>query len=438
MGKKIRSEMAAQRDRFVSGAVANDVDRYRAESIFELLAKFAEYGFPKGHAAAYGLVAYQTAYMKANYPVEFMAASLTLETGNTDKIAEFRREAIRLGIPVEMPSVNRSGVDFDVEFDQAGGRIFYALAAIKGVGRQAVEHLVAARGDKPFRDLADFGRRINPKIVNKRTLESLIAAGALDELEPDRARLMAGAERILGMAGRVQENAAVGQADMFGAVEDRQPLLLPAVEPWLAAERLQREHDAVGFYLSAHPLDEYRAVLEKMRVQTWAEFTESVRRGASAGRLAGTVTARQERRVRSGNRMAVVQLSDPTGSYEAVMFSEGLSEYRDLLEPGRSVVVLVGAEERPEGINIRIQSAESLDKVMAGLKQIRVFVRDPAPLPSVEKQLVRRGEGEVSLVLLLEEGRREVEMRLPGRYAVSPQIASALRAVKGVVQVELV
>jgi DNA polymerase-3 subunit alpha len=376
--------------------------------------------------------------MKANYPVEFMAASLTLETGNTDKIAEFRREAIRLGIPVEMPSVNRSGVDFDVDFPEAGGRIFYALAAIKGVGRQAMEHLVEARGDTPFRDLADFGRRINPKIVNKRTLESLIAAGALDELEPDRARLTAGVDRILGLATRLQESAAVGQGDMFGAVEARQPLLLPAVEPWLAAEKLKREHDAVGFYLSAHPLDEYGAVLAKMRVQTWAEFSESVRRGASAGRLAGTVTARQERRIRSGNRMAVVQLSDPSGSYEAIMFSEGLSEFRDLLEPGKSVVVLVGAEERPEGISLRIQSVESLDKVMAGLKQIRVFVRDEAPLASVQKQLTKRGEGEASLVLLLDEGQREVEMRLPGRYAVSPQIASALRAVKGVVQVELV
>ena len=437
MGKKIRSEMAAQRDRFVSGAVANNVDRYQAESIFELLAKFAEYGFPKGHAAAYGLVAYQTAYMKANYPVEFMAASLTLETGNTDKIAEFRREAIRLGIPVEAPSVNKSGAEFGVGFDETGGRIFYSLAAIKGVGQQAIEHLVSVRAARPFRDLADFGRRINPKIINKRALESLIAAGALDELEPDRARLTAGVERILGMANRIQESAAVGQADMFGAVEERQPLLLPAVEPWLAAEKLQREHDTVGFYLSAHPLDEYRTVLEKMRVQTWAEFAESVRRGATAGRLAGTVTARQERRIRSGNRMAVIQLSDPTGSYEAVMFSEGLSEYRDLLDPGKSVVVLVGAEDRPEGINVRIQSVESLDKVMAGLKQIRVFVRDEAPLPSVAKQLTRAGEGEASLILLLEKG-REVEMRLPGRFAVTPQIASALRAVKGVVQVELV
>ncbi len=438
MGKKIRSEMDAQRDRFVTGAVANDVSREQADAIFDLLAKFAEYGFPKGHAAAYALVAYQTAYMKANYPAEFMAALLTLETGNTDKIAEFRREAIRLDVPVEAPSINRSGVGFAVEPNGAHGRILYSLAALRGVGAAAVEHLVDTRGDEPFTDLANLGRRINPKVINKRVLESLIAAGALDELEPDRARLTAGVDRILGMASHVQESAAVGQTDMFGGAEDRQPLLLPVVDPWLAAEKLKREYDSVGFYLSAHPLDEYAAVLAKMRVQNWAEFSESVRRGASAGRLAATVTSKQERRTRTGNKMGIVQLSDATGAFEAVAFSDELNKYRDLLDPGHSVVIVVNAEDRPEGISLRIQTVESLDKVMAGLKQMRVFLRDPAPLASVQKQLTVKGEGEASLVLLLGEGEREVEMKLPGRYAVTPQIASALRAVRGVVQVELV
>jgi len=434
MGKKIKAEMDAQRGRFLKGATERGIDRDTATTIFDACAKFAEYGFNKSHSAPYAFITYQTAWMKANYPVEFMAASLTLDAGNTDKLAEFRREALRLGIPVEPPSVNRSGVEFDVR----EGRIFYSLAAIKGVGAQAMEHLVEVRGEKPFRDLADFGQRINPKFINKRTLESLVAAGALDELSPDRASVHAGIDRILGHAARLQDSAASGQTDMFGAALAAEPILLPAVEPWQAAEKLQREHDAVGFYLSAHPLDEYAAVLQKMRVQTWAEFTESVRRGATAGRLAGTVTARQERRMRTGNRMAAVQLSDPTGSYEGVLFSEGLTEFRDLLEPGRSVVVLVSAEDRPEGINVRIQSVEPIDKFMAGLKQIHVFLRDPAPLPSLEKHLTRKGEGAVSFILMLEEGHREVEVSLPGRFAITPQIASALRAVKGVVQVEMV
>ena len=331
MGKKIKSEMDAQRGRFMSGATERGVERETANLIFDACAKFAEYGFNKSHSAPYAFITYQTAWMKANYPVEFMAASLTLEIGNTDKIAEFRREAIRLGVPVEAPSVNRSGV----EFDAAEGRILYALAAVRGVGAQAVEHLVAVRGNGgPFKDVADFANRISPKILNKRTLESLVAAGAFDELDPHRAAVHAGVDRILGLANRVQEGAATGQEELFGGPAVAEPIILPPAEPWLAAEKLQREHDAVGFYLSAHPLDEYRAVLQKLRVQTWAEFAESVRRGATAGRLAGTVTAKQERRMRNGNRMAAVQLSDPTGSYEAVLFSEGLAEYRELLEAG--------------------------------------------------------------------------------------------------------
>ncbi len=438
MGKKIKAEMDAQRGRFMQGVAERGYNEALATEIFDACAKFAEYGFNKSHSAPYALITYQTAYLKANYPAELMAASLTLDSGNTDKIAEFRREAIRLGVPVEAPSVNHSGVAFDVLDAEGRGRILYSLAALKGVGASAVESLVEARGAELFSDLADFGRRINPKVINKRVLESLIAAGALDELEPDRARLTAGVDRILGMASRLQESAAVGQADMFGAAEDRQPLLLPVVDPWLAAEKLKREHDAVGFYLSAHPLDEYAGVLAKMRVQTWAEFAQSVHGGATAGRLAATVTSKQERRTRTGNKMGVVQLSDSTGAFEAVAFSEELNRYRDLLEPGQSVVALVNAEDRPEGINMRIQSVESLDRVMAGLKQIRVFVRDAAPLNSVQRQLGTKGEGEASLVLLLEEGKQEVEMRLPGRYAVTPQIASALRAVRGVVQVELV
>src|SRR4051794_37682589 len=179
MGKKIRSEMQQQRSRFVTGCVERSIEKGQAEAIFELLERFADYGFNKSHAAAYALVAYQTAYLKANYPVEFLAASMTLDMSNTDKLAEFRTEAQRLEIKVMPPSINRSGVAFEVE----GNTIYYALAALKGVGAQAVEAIVTARGDKPFADLADFANRINPRAVNKRVLESLAAAGAFDALE---------------------------------------------------------------------------------------------------------------------------------------------------------------------------------------------------------------------------------------------------------------
>lgn len=439
MGKKIKAEMDAQRDRFVVGAVKQGLTKDHANSIFDMLAKFADYGFNKSHAAAYALVAYQTAYLKANYPVEFLAASMTLDMGNTDKLNDFRREAMRLGITVELPSVNRSGAVFDVE----GGRILYSLAAVKGVGSQAVEHLVESRAGRPFRDLSDFAARINPRILNKRTLESLICAGALDGLNPDRARVMAGVERIMAIGNRVVEGAAIGQDDFFGSGGggggQGETLTLPDVDPWMPSERLQREHAVVGFYLSAHPLDEYAPILKRLRVQTWAEFSEAVRHGAVAGRLAGTVTSRQERKTRTGNRMGIVQFSDSTGQFEAILFSEALNEFRDRLEPGNSVIVQVGAEDRPEGIGVRIVTVKPLDQMTTGIKQLRVFLRGEEPLPSIERQLPKgRGDGDVSLVLMLDKGQREVEVQLPGRYQLSPQIASALRAVNGVVQVELV
>jgi DNA polymerase III subunit alpha len=441
MGKKIMKEMRAQRERFVSGCVERGVERHQADAIFDLLERFAEYGFNKSHAAAYALVAYQTAYMKANYPVEFLAATMTLDMGNTDKLAEFRAEAERLGIEVAPPSINRSDVAFEVD----GNTIVYALAALKGVGRQAVDAIVEARGPRPFADLADVATRIHPKAINKRVLESLAAAGAFDAFEANRARVFAAMDSVLGRAQHAHETAAVGQNELFGGAGEREPIALPNIEPWLPAERLRREYEAVGFFLSGHPLDDYAAALKKLRVQSWAEFSRAVKMGATAGRIAGTVVSRQERRTRTGSKMGIIGLSDPTGHYEAVIFSEGLAEYRDLLEPGTAVLLFLSAEVQGDEVRARIQSAEPLDAAAANLhKGLRVFLRDGAPLEGVAKRLEPmsrsahpNGDGEVSVVLLLKQG-TEVEVKLPGRFKVSPQIAGAIKAVPGVVQVEAV
>jgi DNA polymerase-3 subunit alpha len=438
MGKKIKAEMDAQRERFVSGAVEGGLSKKLADEIFDLLAKFADYGFNKSHAAAYALVSYHTAYLKANYPVEFLAASMTLELDNTDKLSEFRREAERLGIKVEAPSINRSGVVFEVHYEPDGeGVIRYALAALKGVGRQAVESLVEARGDKPFRDLADFARRFNPRLVNKRTLEALIAAGAFDTLEPDRARGFAAIDAMMAVAAQAAEEIASGQGDLLGGAAAPQPLRIPPYEPWLPAQRLQKEYDAAGFFLTGHPLDEYGALLEKLRVQRWSDFARAVRGGASMGRLAATVLDRTERRTKSGSKMGIVTLSDQTGHFEAIIFSEGLMQFRDLLEPGTAVVLLVQASAEGEEVRARIQSVEPLDSAVSKHhKSLRVFLRDETPLPIVAERLKSRGDGDVSLVLMLEE-KQEVEVKLPGRYPTTPQMASALRAIPGVVHVEM-
>jgi DNA polymerase-3 subunit alpha len=452
MGKKIRKEMEQQRERFVSGAIARGIQRGQADTIFELLAKFADYGFNKSHAAAYALLSYHTAYMKAHHPVEFLAASMTHDMSNTDKLSEFRAEAQRLGIKVEAPSINRSGATFEV----SDGTIYYALAGLKGVGAQAVELIVEARKDGVFTSLADFAARVNPRAINKRVIESLAAAGAFDALDSNRARVFAGAEAILAACQRSHEAATMGQNDMFGGAADAPTIMLPQVEPWLPAERLRREYDAIGFFLSGHPLDDYAIVLKRLRVQSWAEFSRAVKTGATAGKVAATVVSRMERRTKTGNKMGIIGLSDPTGHFEAVLFSEGLAQYREVLEPGAAVLLQLGAELQGEDVRARVLHAEPLDDAAAKTqKGLRIFVRDTRPLESIAKRLQipeagqggpPRGQhakqapaggadGDVSLVMMLDL-ETEVEMKLPGRFKVSPQIAGAIKAVSGVVDVQ--
>ncbi|MEM9221956.1 MAG: DNA polymerase III subunit alpha, partial [Pseudomonadota bacterium] len=320
MGKKIAAEMAVQRDRFVGGAVERGTKAADANHIFDLVAKFANYGFNKSHAAAYALVAYHTAYLKANHPREFLAASMTLDMGNTDKLADFRAEAQRMGIAVSPPSVTLSKAEFSVK----DGAILYGLAAVKGVGRPLVEHIEATRQKAPYAGLSDFANRLDPKVAPKRALEALVSAGAFDCWVKDRASLAAGLDAVLGVANRVSSGAALGQTDFFGSAK-ADDIRLPTDAVWTPAERLQREHAAVGFYLSSHPLDDFAAALKRKGIPLWRDF------GRAGSKVAGVVLSRQERRTRTGGRIAVVQLSDPSGQYEAIAFSDTLEACRDKL-----------------------------------------------------------------------------------------------------------
>jgi DNA polymerase-3 subunit alpha len=266
-------------------------------------------------------------------------------------------------------------------------------------------------------------------------LESLAAAGAFDDLERDRARAFAAVDAVLAAAQRAHEAATLGQSELFSGPSAREPLAIPTSQPWLSAERLQREYDAIGFFLTGHPLDEYAPLLRGLSVQSWADFSRSVKAGVTAGRVAATVVSRTERRTKTGNKMGIIGLSDPSGHYEAVIFAEGLQQFRDLLEPGTAVLLVLTAEAQGDDVRARIQSAEPLDQAAAKMqKGMRVFVRDQAPIEGLAKRLDNRGDGEVSVVLMLKEG-SEVEVRLPGRFKVSPQIASAIKAVPGVVEV---
>ena len=381
------------------------------------------------------MVAYQTAWLKANHPVEFLAASMSLDAGNTDKLMLFRREAQRVGVKVVPPSVNASGVDFAVK----DGAILYSLAALKNVGAGAVEHLVKARDEGgPFRTLGDFARRIDGRTLNKRALESMAKSGAFDCLNPNRAQVLDAVESILAMASRTSSEAEAGQNDLFGGMQSvSDELVMPRRDAWLAMEKLSHEFEAVGFYLSGHPLDDYMKPLAKLGIDTWASFHEkALTKGATAAKLAGTVTHRQERRSKTGNKFAFVGFSDPTGQFEAICFSDTLATTRDLLEPGKAVIVRVEADVEGEEVKLRLQGVEVLDKAAATMiSGLTIFVRDAKPLDSIAQRLANGGRAPVRLVFLMDKG-REVELALGNKFTITPQIKGAIKAIDGVVDVQ--
>ena len=438
MGKKIRAEMDAQRKTFVDGATARGIPPAKAEEVFDLMAKFADYGFNKSHAAAYALVAYQTAWMKANHPEAFLAACMSLAVNNTDKLAALRQEAARLGIGVLPPAINRSGADFVLEDQEGALCIRYALAAVKKVGMAAMQCVTAARGDRPFADLADFASRVDARHLNRMQLENLVRAGAFDEIDLNRARVFGAAETILRRAQATAEERDSGQTGLFGGGGKPERLRLPDVPDWDPMDRLAYEAESIGFHLTAHPLDAYGAALRRLGVIASNRLEAHAQSGAARVKVAGSVIASKERTTRTGSRMAWVRLSDAGGSYEVTCFSEVLARARELLQPGSSV--LVTADIRLEGEALRITAHEvaPLDAAAAQAGAgMRVWLQRTEVVPHIRTLLERegRGRGRVILVPRLDAS-QEVEITLPGGFNVSPRLAQAMKILPGVERVE--
>ncbi len=439
MGKKKKEEMDQQRARFLSGAAERGVDPDLADTLFELMAKFSGYGFNKGHAAPYALIGYQTAWLKANAPVEFFAASMSLDISNTDKLAVFYQDARRFGVTIRPPDVNRSGADFDV----GDGEVLYALGGIRNVGLQAMEHVVEVRAASgPFRDIFDFVERVDPRHVNRRTLETLARAGAFDSLGCDRAQLVEASEVLAGYGHSVAEERASSQGSLFGGdqVEAQRPRL-PRIETWSPSRRLDEELAAVGFYLSGHPLDDLMPALRRRRTDLLTEVIPKAEAGAEAFRMAGVVRRRQERASQaSGDKFAFVTLSDPSGEYEVLFPPESLRRCRDLLEPGRAVSLKVRAKARDGEVRFFGDDAEpvevAIENAVAGLR-VHVSPRSLA-IDALKARLTAAPQGRGGEIVLVApvEGGREIEVRLPGRFDLSPAVRGALKTAPGVVFVE--
>ena len=441
MGKKIKEEMDAQKKLFVDGALAREVPAAKAEQIFDQVAKFAGYGFNKSHAAAYALVAYQTAYLKATYPVEFMAASMTLDLGNTDKLNVFRQELQRLAVPLLPPDINRSESVFSVEPAEETQAIRYALGALKNVGATAMRELTAGRAERgPFAGLGDLARRLDPKQVNKRSLEALSAAGAFDSLHGNRRQIYEGADLLMRHAVAAAEARASSQVSLFGGEgQEAADLKLPAVADWAPLERLQHEFDAIGFYLSAHPLDSFGSSLKRLGVVPQAELARVARLDPGRRRVAGIVVGKQERRAKSGNRFAFVQLSDPSGVFEVVLFAETLSRCRDLLDSGQPLLLSVDLRGEGDGLRMTAQSVELLDEAAANAARgLKLFLSSAESLASLKALVERqgRGRGRISVVLDLAQG-EELEFDLGGSFNLTADSRRALKNLPGLVVEDL-
>ncbi len=441
MGKKIKAEMDAQTDIFVERSVAKGVEKKQAARIFALIQKFAEYGFNKSHAAAYALIAYQTAYLKANYPVEFIAASMTYDMHNTDKLAIFREDAQEFGIELMSPDINRSDVLFSVE----EGKILYALAAIRNVGAQAMEVVVAERkANGAFKDIFDFVMRIPSEALNRRALEHLIKAGAFDKLHPNRCQLFSDIERIVAYGASCQRDKESQQESLFGGPGNdiaHKPNLTPQND-WSALERLENEFGAIGFYLSSHPLEGYRSALDSLGVMSSGILGDKLDSQFRPVRVAGIVTGRKFK-VSDKGRFAFLQLSDLGGVYEVSIFNEVLlSQNRDNLENGKILMIQADGKCDDGGVRLIAQGISLLDDALIKQqervsRQFRIVVAQKDALASI-RTLLGESNGKGSAVTLRAQisGAGAADITLPGKYAVSPTTLDKIRVLQGVVSAE--
>ncbi|MEL6240138.1 MAG: DNA polymerase III subunit alpha [Pseudomonadota bacterium] len=443
MGKKIQEAMDAERPKFLKGSAENGVDEQKATEVWNLLDKFANYGFNKSHAAAYAVVSYQTAWLKANHPVEFMSGVMNCDIHLTDKLATYFEEVRKgLGLPYVPPCVNRSDETFKVVDDA----LVYALGALKNVGVEAMKLVTEGRGDKPFATLFDFARRVDLKRVGKRPLEMLARSGAFDQLDPNRRRVFDALDALVGYSAAIHQQKASNQVSLFGEAGDDlpEPRIGP-VNDWLPAERLAEEFKAIGFYLSGHPLDDYMAALKRKDVVTLDEVTKKAEAQPLVAKLAGVVAGLQVRKSARGNRFAFCQMSDTTGAFEVTLFSESLEKAQDSLEAGAKVIVTVEATMEADQLKLLGRSVAPIDTVVADVSGmgLRVFVKAPQAVASIASVLdgaaaATKGaaRGPITVCLMDDSLPGEVEMDLGQDFPVTPQIKGAIKSLNGVIEVE--
>ena len=446
MGKKIKAEMDEQRQIFITGAVKNKLSEKLASSVFDQIAAFAGYGFNKSHAAAYALVSYQTAYLKANYPIEFMAASMALDIGNTDKLAVFRQECQQKSITILPPDINKSLASFAVETvadsPETLAAVRYALGAIKNVGSEAMERLVEVRQcGGPFLSLKDLLKRLPREVINRRQMEGLVRAGAFDSVHGNRCELIENMDLLLSHADAMRREAESNQDNLFAGADDTgvDSVRLRPQNDWAAMDRLKEEFDALGLYLSAHPLDSYASQLPRLRILTHAALAELLESGHAPQRvnLAGSVTSKQIRVSQRGNRFAFVQFADQTGVFEVTMFSDVLAEAMTLLESEKPLLIAANLKVEENGPRLLAARVQYLDDAVAAWHGgVALWVQDETPLGALKDALRDDGPGKAEVKLRVLIDGDEVSIGVPGRFRLSGELRQQLRRMPGILSVQ--
>jgi len=444
MGKKIKAEMDAQRDRFVTGCAANQISAPKANELFDLIDKFAGYGFNKSHAAAYALVAYQTAWLKAHHPVEFYAASMCFDMAQTDKLAIFIDDMRRLEVACLPPCVNASEAEFSVEPVEGGHAVRYALGALKGVGERAMEQLIEERANGPFKSLDDFADRVDPRLLNRRQIESLAGGGAFDAIAANRASVHAAAETILAHAASAADARISGQGGLFGGESNVVPIRMPTAATWSLAERMAQEKESFGFYFSAHPIDRYRHLAEAHGARSFAALSAmpaSAEGGRSGAVMAALVEEARWRTSARGRRYLMATLSDASGQFVATVFDDPVAaSVEEAAKAGGCGLLNVELDRRPgeETPRVTVRSIQPFESLSKRTRlQLEVEVEDGETIARLAGLVAeeRGGNGQLRLRARLPRG--EANLLLGRDFRLDAEIAARIERIDGVIAVRL-
>ena len=397
MGKKKRAELEKQKQRFIDGAVKNGIRKDIAANIFLKIEPFAEYGFNKSHAAAYAIIAYQTAYLKTHFPNEFFAASMTMDISNQNKLSEFYEELKRLNIKIIRPDINKCFADFR----SAQDNFYYALGSVKNVGFEAVANIIKERDKNGvFKSINDFINRVNPKDINKLQLEGLVKAGAFDEIINNRQSIYNSIPNIILKSKNIFENKIANQINLFNDSNEKQENFLEKCDDWKFEERLSKEFESIGFFISDHPLNQFKEIFDEYKIVTFSDF--SLNKEIKDSNIAATLLKIQEKKTQKGNSYAIIKCTDLSSVFELFIFSDTLESNRDLLVEGNSLLITLtknidDEENRFKRINVRkvISIKNLLNKP---INQVIFDLKDVNKLENISEKLIKeKGNSDVKL-----------------------------------------